>query len=164
MLSTGLRGDATTGTVSVSLNKALPTALPMLPGPTPLWGLRAVPGMWADVFGFLKPLDSNERWRVRQHGAFLVRPEALGIRQTDQSCHHEVWLHMDYVERQAHHERHRGRQRCADLTPSHKVHVERMFFLFCPYWFCLILSRARACHIHPPHQLHACQEMFESWI
>ena len=39
--------------------------------------------------------------------------EALGIRQTDQSCHHEVWLHLDFVEQrngQAHHERHQERR------------------------------------------------------
>ena len=50
---------------------------------------------------------------VRQHGAFPIPHEALGIRQTDQSCHHEVWLHMDFVERrngQAHREKHEERR------------------------------------------------------
>ena len=64
--------------------------------------------MWADVCGFRKPPDSHERWIERQRGAFSILHQALGIRQTDQSCHHEVWLHMDFVERrngQAHHER-----------------------------------------------------------
>ena len=51
--------------------------LPMPPGPTPLWGPGAVLGTWADVCGFLKPPDSNKRWRVRQHGAFPI--------------HHELW-------------------------------------------------------------------------
>ena len=86
--------------------------LPMAPGPRPLWGPGAVPGAWSDVCGFLKPPDSNERWRVRQHGAFPIPHEALGIRQTDQSCHHEMWLHIDFLERrngQAHHERHERR-------------------------------------------------------
>ena len=73
--------------------------LPLPPGSPPLWGPGAVPGAWSDVCGFIKPPDSSERWRVRQHGAFPVRHEALGIRQTDQSCHHEVWLHLDFVDR-----------------------------------------------------------------
>ena len=36
-------------------------ALPMPPGPAPLWGPGAVPGKWADVCGFLKPPDSDGR-------------------------------------------------------------------------------------------------------
>ena len=65
--------------------------------PTPLWGLGAVPGKWADVCGFLKPPNSDGQWKVRQHGAFSIFHEALGIRPTDQSCHHEAWLHLDFV-------------------------------------------------------------------
>ena len=61
-------------------------------------GPGAVPGKWTDVCGFLKPPDSDERWKVRQHGAFSIPHEAPGIRQTDQSCHHQVWLHLDFVE------------------------------------------------------------------
>ena len=57
-------------------------ALPMPPGSPPLWGPEAVPGMWADVCGFLKRPDSHERWKVRQHDAFSIPHEALGIRQT----------------------------------------------------------------------------------
>ena len=53
--------------------------LPMPPGPTPLWSPGAVPGSWSDVCRFLKPPDSNERWRVRQHGAFPILHEAPGI-------------------------------------------------------------------------------------
>ena len=45
----------------------------------------AVPGTWSDVCGFLKPPDSYERWKVRQHGALPMPHEALGVRQTDQS-------------------------------------------------------------------------------
>ena len=73
--------------------------LPMPPGRTPLWGPGPVRATWSVVCGFLKPPYSNERWRVRQHGAFPIPHEALGIRQTDQSCHHEIWLHLDFVER-----------------------------------------------------------------
>ena len=54
-------------------------ALPLPLVPTPLWGPGLIPGKWADVCGFLKP------------------PEALGIHPTDQSCHHEAWLHLDFV-------------------------------------------------------------------
>ena len=75
--------------------------LPLPPGPTPLWGPGAVRGTWSDVCGFIKLPDSSARRRVRQHGAFPARHEALGIGQTDQSCHHEVWLHLDFVDRYA---------------------------------------------------------------
>ena len=64
---------------------------------------------WSDVCGFINPPDSNERWSVQQHGAFPIRHEALSIWQTDQSCHHGVWLQLDIVEwrsAQSHHERH----------------------------------------------------------
>ena len=61
----------------------------MSPSPTPLWGLGAVPGEWADVCGF------------------IVRPNSHVL-----SCLHEVWLHQDFVDdRYAHgsrksHDRH----------------------------------------------------------
>ena len=82
-------------------------ALPRSPGPTQLWRRGAVPGKWADVCGFLKPPDSDVRWKARQQEAFSIPHEAPGIRQTDQSCHHEVWLHLDFDEwrsAQSHHE------------------------------------------------------------
>ena len=58
---------------------------------------------------YLLTLMSVGAW---QHGAFPIPHESLAIRQTDQSCHHEIWLHLDFVERrngQAHHERHERR-------------------------------------------------------
>ena len=72
-------------------------ALPMPPGPTPLWGPGSIPGKWADGSGFLKPPESDRHWKGRLHGAFFFPHEALGIRPTDQSCHHETWLHLDFV-------------------------------------------------------------------
>ena len=69
----------------------------MPPGPTPMWGPGTVPGTWSDVCGFFKPPDSYDRWKVREHGACSILHEALGIRIKDQSCHHEVWLHLDFV-------------------------------------------------------------------
>ena len=59
--------------------------------------LPSIPGKWADVCGFLKPSESDRHWKVRLHGAFSILHEALGIRPTDQSCHHEAWLHLDFV-------------------------------------------------------------------
>ena len=73
-------------------------ALPMPPGPTPLWGPGSIPGNWDEVCGFLKPPESDRHWKVRLHGAFSIPHEALGLRSTDQSCHHEAWLHLDFVE------------------------------------------------------------------
>ena len=72
-------------------------ALPMPPGPTPLWGPGSIPGKRADVCGFLMPPESDRHWKVRLHGAFSILHAALGIRPTDQSSHHEAWLHLDFV-------------------------------------------------------------------
>ena len=32
------------------------------------------------------------------HGAFSITRKTLGLRPTDQSCHHETWLHLDFVD------------------------------------------------------------------
>ena len=72
-------------------------ALPMPPGPTQLWGPGSNPGNWADVCGFLKPPESDRQCQVRLHGAFSSSCDVLGLRPTDQSCHHEAWLHLDFV-------------------------------------------------------------------
>ena len=73
-------------------------ALPAPRCPTPLWGPGSIPNNWADVCGFLKPLGSDRYWRVRMHGAFSTPRKTLGLRPTDQSCHHETWLHLDFVD------------------------------------------------------------------
>ena len=39
---------------------------------------------------------------------FSILHEALGIRSKDQSCHHEVWLHLDFVD---HHSSNEPRER-----------------------------------------------------
>ena len=67
------------------------------PGPTPLWGLGSIPDYWADVCGFLKPLGSQRSWKVNEHGAFSIPWKSLGLRPTDQSCHHETWGHLVFV-------------------------------------------------------------------
>ena len=44
-----------------------------------------------------------------RHGAFSIHHEDLGIRPTDQNCHHEAWIHLDFVEwrdEQPHREKH----------------------------------------------------------
>ena len=70
-----LSGDATTGTVSVLSTKLFADcALPMPPGPPPLWGPGGVPGQWADVCGFLKLRGSDGQWNVRQaHSPFPTK-------------------------------------------------------------------------------------------
>ena len=82
-------------------------ALPNPLGPTPLWRPRSIPNNWADVCGFLKPLDSDRYWKVRMHGAFSIPRKTLVLRPTDQSCHHETCLHLDFVDwrnTRSHHE------------------------------------------------------------
>ena len=87
-------------------------ALPTPPGPTPLLGLGSTPNNWADVCGFLKPPRSDRYWKVRMHGAFSIPRKTLGLRPIDQSCHHETWLHLDFVDwrrtwsQQGEHDRH----------------------------------------------------------
>ena len=73
-------------------------ALPTPPGPTPLWRPGAIPNNWADVCGFLKPPGSQRFWKVSKHGAFSISRQALGLRSSDQSCHHETWLHLHFVD------------------------------------------------------------------
>ena len=52
---------------------------------------------WADVFGFLKPPGSQRFWKVKQ-SAFSIPRKSLGLRPTDQSCHYETWLLLDFVD------------------------------------------------------------------
>ena len=62
---------------------ALPTPL----GPTPLRGPGTIPNNWADICGFLEPPGSEQTW-------CLPHPSHV---QTI-SCHHETWLHLDFVD------------------------------------------------------------------
>ena len=73
-------------------------ALPTPPGPTPLWGPGSIPNNWADVCGFLKPPGSQRFWKVSKHGAFSIPWKALDLRRNDQSCHHETWIHLHFVD------------------------------------------------------------------
>ena len=70
------------------------TNLPLPPGPTLLCGPGGVPGEWLDVCGFLKPPGSEDDWQIRNHGAFTIPNSTLGLKEKDQSCHHEVWIHL----------------------------------------------------------------------
>ena len=74
-------------------------ALPTPPGPTLLWAPGSIPNNWADVCGFLKPPGSQRFWKVSEHGAFSKPRQALGLCSSDQSCHHETWLHLHFVEK-----------------------------------------------------------------
>ena len=72
--------------------------LPTPPGAPPLWGPGSIPDNWADVCGFLKPPGSQRFWKVNEHGAFSIPRITLGFRPNGQSCHHETWLHLDFVD------------------------------------------------------------------
>ena len=73
------------------------SALPTPPGRTPLCRPGSILDNWADVCGFLKPPGSQRFWKVNKHGAFSIPQKTLGLRPTDQGCHHETWLHLDFV-------------------------------------------------------------------
>ena len=66
------------------------TNLPVPDGPTPLWGPGDVPDELSDVCTFIKPPGSETEWQTPMHGAFEINREVLGIKPTDQSCHHEA--------------------------------------------------------------------------
>ena len=102
------------------------TDFPMPPGPTPLWGPGAIPGEWADVCGFIVPPNSHDLWKVRLHEAFTITREILGLSQRDQSCHHEVWLHLDFVgDRYAHGSRKNHDHRIHLKEKSRPTHLPR---------------------------------------
>ena len=92
-------GDVAATTISVLLMKPL-LIVPCLRhrASQPLWGPGSIPNNWADVCGFLKPPASQRFWKVSKHGAFSIPRKALGLRPNDQSCHHETWLHLHFVD------------------------------------------------------------------
>ena len=69
------------------------TNLPVLPGPTPLLGPEACQVHGRMCVG-VKPPGSENEWQVRMHGV----SDMLGLKETDQSCHHEVWIHLLHVD------------------------------------------------------------------
>ena len=73
------------------------TNLPVPPGPTPLWGPGGVPGEWSDVCGVSNPPGSERDSHVRMHGAFTITYSTLCLKEEDQSCHHEVCVHLLHV-------------------------------------------------------------------
>ena len=91
------RRQCSNGNLSILEEAFADSDLPMPLGPTPLWGRGAVPGDWADVCGFLKLPDSYGRWKVREHATFSIPHDALALRPKDQSCLHDVWLHLAFV-------------------------------------------------------------------
>ena len=44
------------------------------------------------------PPGCQRFWKVSKHGAFSLPRQALGLRPSDQSCHHETWLHLHFVD------------------------------------------------------------------
>ena len=115
------------------------TSLPIPHGPTPLWRPGGVPGEWADVCGFIKPPNADGEWQIRGHGAFEINRDVLGIRHTDQSCHHEIWIHLSHANARlvdqyrtrnavrGEHERRQGKKKVAIrmTTCDHSLRAER---------------------------------------
>ena len=73
-------------------------ALPTPPATPQLWGPGSIPHNWADVCGFLNLPGSQRFWRVTKYGAFSIPRQALGLRASDQSCHHETFLYLHFVD------------------------------------------------------------------
>ena len=47
---------------------------------------------------FSSPPRFQRFWKLIKQGAFSIPRQALGLRSSDQSCHHETWLHLQFVE------------------------------------------------------------------
>ena len=60
-------------------------------------GPGGVPGEWPMCVGSSSHLVSKLSGIFGMHGAFEINDEILGIKPTDQSCHHEVWIHLLHV-------------------------------------------------------------------
>ena len=100
------------------------TNLPIPPGPT-LWGPGNVPGEWADVCGSLKPPCSESEWQVRMRGAFIIPYGTVDRRKQDQSCHHEVWMHLSHANSRARRYRQAERLQLKERTSPHDHSRER---------------------------------------
>ena len=113
----------TTPQLSSNLEEAFAdTDFPMPPGHTPLWCPGAVSGEWTDLCGFIKhrARTTYGRFVYMELSQFSARPSASVQKIT--SCHHEVWLHLDFVGNQYAHE-------------SRGNHEQRVFLKegSCPY-------------------------------
>ena len=96
-----LRGVVVVVTISVLLMKCFLIVPSLRHRAPPLWGPRSIPNDWADVCGFVKPPASQRFWKVNKtwcHGAFSIPRQALGLRPSDQSRHHDTWLHLHFVD------------------------------------------------------------------
>ena len=62
--------------------------------PCTLVGSGGVQDEWSDVCGFIKPPGSETEWQIRMHRAFRSIARILATKPTDQSCHHDVWIHL----------------------------------------------------------------------
>ena len=69
-------------------------ALPTPPGPTPSGQLGR--RLWIPQTTWFSPFCFF--WKVNKHGAISIPRKALGLRPNDQSCDHETWLHLDFVD------------------------------------------------------------------
>ena len=65
------------------------STLPMPPGPPPLWRPGSIQGnLGRRLWISLNHTCSHRFWKVHKHGAFSIPRKTLGLRPTDQSCHH----------------------------------------------------------------------------
>ena len=84
--------------VQTSANVVYPTGCEdRTPRRTHIFHSLACLGCRSDVCGFVKPHKSQSEWLIRNHGAFEINREELRLRPKDQTCHHEVWVHVRHV-------------------------------------------------------------------
>ena len=66
------------------------------PSPTRVYLHRLAPHPCGDQEACQVNGSENE-WQVRMRGAFTIPCGVLGLKETDESCHHEVWIHLLHV-------------------------------------------------------------------
>ena len=70
------------------------THLPMPPSSTPLLAPRCSARRMGGCMRVSQASGLHEKWNVRLRGAYSISHSTLGLREKDQSCHHEVWMHL----------------------------------------------------------------------
>ena len=130
--------------ISSTLDEAFADcAFPTPPGLTALWWPGSLPNNWADICGVLEPPGSDRCWKVRVYGAFSIPRKARGLRPNDQSCHHETWLHLDFVDWRNTRSQH-GEHDCA--TSSRTAQEEDQWYYERPFaLFVNVQPLARSC-------------------
>ena len=54
-------------------------------------------GEWPECCGFVILPESQSQWVIMKHRSLNVKPADLGVKLSDQTWHHEQWLHLKFA-------------------------------------------------------------------